>query len=97
MIQSILREQPKVGWSLLIELLPGIHRATSPTYKPKWRNFISQYWQEGTSQKEYWEQISSLENLIVENAKCAVERKASIIEHLDHLPKSAIGNIKADM
>jgi len=93
-IQSILREQPKVGWSLLIELLPGIHRATSPTYKPKWRNFISQYWQEGTSQKEYWEQINSLGNLIVENAKCDVERIASIIEHLHHLPKSAIGSIK---
>jgi transcriptional regulator with XRE-family HTH domain len=38
-IDTITRQHPAVGWSLLLKLAPSFHDVTEPSAKPKWRDF----------------------------------------------------------
>ncbi|TWH60249.1 hypothetical protein DesLBE_4674 [Desulfitobacterium sp. LBE] len=92
-IQTILREQPKVGWSLLLALLPHSHGVTSGCHRPVWRDFIPRDWKEGVLKSEYWEQIIALTELAVELAKEDSERLVELVNRLSDLPKSAQDSI----
>ena len=41
-IKAVIKNQPKIGWSLLLELLPEGCHTTSGNYRPIWRDFIHQ-------------------------------------------------------
>lgn len=88
-IETVLKEQPKVGWSLLLALLPHSHGFTSGCHRPVWREFIPRDWKEGVLQSEYWEQITALTELAVELAKEDPERLVELVNRLSDLPKSA--------
>ena len=88
-IEAVLKEQPEVGWSLLMALLPHSHGFTSGCYKPIWREFIPRDWKEGVLQTEYWEQINIFIDLAVDLAKHDNEKLITLIDHLSDLPKSA--------
>lgn len=38
-IDVLLEREPEIGWQLLVNLKPRSHDASSPTYKPRWRQF----------------------------------------------------------
>jgi len=88
-IETVLREQPKVGWTLLLSLLPHSHGFTSGCHRPVWRDFIPRDWKEGVLQIEYWEQITALTELAVELAKQDTEKLVELVNHLSDLPRSA--------
>jgi hypothetical protein len=88
-IETVLREQPKVGWTLLLALLPHSHGFTSGCHRPVWREFIPRDWKEGVSQREYWEQIIALTELAVELAKEDTEKLVELVNRLSDLPRSA--------
>ncbi len=89
-INSIIREQPDVGWSLLISLMPHSHGTTSGCHRPVWREFIPSEWQDGTTlQGEYWKQITMLTELAADIAKQDTKKLIKLLNRLDDLPKPA--------
>lgn len=85
-IDALLREQPNVGWRLLLALLPTHTGATSGSYKPSWRNFIPSGWSETVTTKDYWEQVSIYAELAVGIAEKDLSRLIELIRHIPSLP-----------
>jgi len=84
-IDALLREQPNVGWRLLLNLLPNQMSTTSGSYKPSWRNFIPSDWSETVTQKDYWEQVSAYAERALNLAKTDLSRLTQLIDHLPNL------------
>ncbi|WP_299028859.1 hypothetical protein [uncultured Campylobacter sp.] len=88
-IKAVIKNQPKIGWSLLLELLPEGCHTTSGNYRPIWRDFIPLDWKDGVFQYEYLEQITALSELVIDLAKEDVDKFIELIERLSNLPKNA--------
>lgn len=88
-IEAVLREQPSVGWKLLLALLPHNHGVTSGCHRPIWREFIPRDWKEGVLRSEYWEQITALTDLAINLAKKDSAKLCELIKRLSDLPKAA--------
>jgi hypothetical protein len=88
-IKAVIKNQPKIGWSLLLELLPQGCQVTSGNYRPIWRDFIPLDWKDGVFQNEYLEQIAALSELMIDLAKEDVDKFIELIERLSNLPKNA--------
>ena len=86
-IKVVLKEQPNVGWKLLLSLLPHSLGSTSGCYRPVWRNFIPADWEDGVLVSEYWTQIHMLAELAVEMACSDVERLLELTDRLSDLPQ----------
>lgn len=89
-IEAVLREQPVVGWSLLLALLPHSGGGmTSGCHRPVWRDFIPRDWNETSSRKEYWDQINEHIKLAVKSAKTNTAQLVEISSRLADLPEFA--------
>lgn len=88
-VEVVIREQPVVGWKLLLALLPHSHGATSGCHRPVWRDFIPRDWKDSVLMTEYWEQITAYTDLAVILAKNDVGKLCELIKRLSDLPKSA--------
>ena len=88
-IETVLKEQPDVGWTLLLLLLPHNHSITTGCRKPTWRNYIPRDWKDDVSRAEYWEQVTAYTEIMVRIAKESVEKTGELIEHLPDLPEPA--------
>ncbi len=85
-IKKILKEQPNVGWKLLLSLLPNNLGSTSGCYRPVWRNFIPSDWEDDVLVSEYWAQIHMLAELAAEMTHSDVERLMELMDRLSNLP-----------
>jgi hypothetical protein len=92
-VEAILREQPGVGWKLLLALLPHSRGATSGTRKPAWRDFIPAGWSERVTGQEYWQQIINYTDLAVATASTDVAKLAELIARLPDLPSAALTRV----
>ena len=89
-ISIAVREEPDIGWNLLLELLPNKHLTAFENYKPKWQNIISSEWEANISNQEYWEQNEFLGDLIVGMTEKNIERNVELIKNLDNLPEKVL-------
>jgi len=92
-VEAVMREQPEVGWKLLLALLPHNHGSTSGCHRPVWRDYIPRDWKDGVLKSEYWEQITSYTDLVVTLARSDSGRLSEIIKRLPDLPKAAHVNL----
>lgn len=67
-VRSIVRDHPKVGWKLLLELLPNNHSFGHPTYRPKWQNFIPENWKDEVTNGQRWKDEGFYADLALEIA-----------------------------
>lgn len=88
-ISTVVREEPDIGWTLLLELLPNKHLTAFENYKPKWQNIISSEWEANISNQEYWEQNEFFGDLIVSMTEKNIERNIELIKNLDHFPEKS--------
>src|SRR5207302_8548948 len=65
--------------------LPQNQQTSSMTRKPEWRQIIPDDWEEGVTNKEYWEQISGYATLAVELAKQDHIRLTVLIGHFNEV------------
>ena len=86
-LKEILKEQPPVGWKLLLSLLPDSLGTTSGCYRPIWRDFIPSDWEDKVLVSEYWAQIHMLAELAVETACSDIEKLMELMDHLSDLPE----------
>lgn len=84
-VQTVLAEQPEVGWNLLLQLLPGHHQVSTGAHKPEWRKSIPEDWEKGVSHKEYWDQVSAYSELAVRTAGADLEKLTQLVSRLDDL------------
>lgn len=82
-VTALLREQPKVGWRLLLALLPKSHSTTSGTHKPSWRELIPKGWSDTVLNKDYLEQVQTYSEMAID---LAASNPAWIVELIEHLP-----------
>jgi hypothetical protein len=92
-VKTLLSEVPESGWQLLVNLLPQVHQSSTMTRKPAWRNLIPDDWSEGSSGKDYWDQINAYTTLAVEAAKGDVERLNTLIDKATHLSPDAVHHL----
>lgn len=92
-VTALLREQPAVGWRILLALLPETHGVTSGTRKPKWRSFMPSRFEEKVTDAEYWEQVSNYAQLAVDIATQRHDMLPDLIERLPHLPEPAFSGL----
>ncbi|MCU7815371.1 MAG: hypothetical protein KZQ81_09220 [Candidatus Thiodiazotropha sp. (ex Rostrolucina anterorostrata)] len=92
-VETLLREQPEIGWKLLLALLPHNHGFTSGCHRPAWRDLIAPDWEEKITQGEYWEQITIYTDLAVGIAKSFTDKLEILIERLPDLPLTAHENL----
>ena len=88
-VSIVVREEPDIGWNLLLELLPNRHLTAFENYKPKWQNIISSEWEANISNQEYWEQNEFFGDLIVGMTEKNIERNVELIKNLDNLPEKS--------
>ena len=83
-VSKLLRDSPKIGWNLLVSLLPRVTRTSTPTRKPTWRkqNENLQY-----PPSDYEEQILRYSKLAVDAAEQAPEKLTKLIEIASHFPQ----------
>ena len=82
-VNALLREQPKVGWRLLLALLPKSHSTTSGTHKPSWRELIPKGWSDKVLNKDYLAQVQAYSEMAID---LAASNPAWIVELIEHLP-----------
>jgi len=96
-VESLLREQPEVGWELLLALLPHSHGVTSGCHRPAWRNLISADWKGTVTRREYWDQITIYADMAIGIAQSCTEKLNELIDRLSDLPKPAHDNLIAHL
>lgn len=92
-VEALLRDQPDVGWKLLIRLLPSMHGSTSGIRKPAWRNFIPNGWKENVTDGEYWEQVSGYAGLATKIASTDLPKLTELVDRLPDLPDPAFSRV----
>ena len=92
-VEAVLREQPVVGWKLLLALLPHNHGVTSGCHRPTWREFIPRDWKDEVLRSEYWEQITAFTELAINLAKNDSGKLCELIKKLSNLPKTEHGSL----
>lgn len=92
-VQTILNEQPDVGWNLIIQLLPGQQQSSSGSHKPSWRKTIPDDWEKGVTHQEYWQQVSIYAELAVAAAGQDAARLSALIDHFDKLANPAFDQL----
>ena len=92
-VQTVLREQPTIGWALVLGLLPHNHGVTYGCHRPTWRNYIPSDWADSVLVSEYWEQITMYTELAVSLAKTNMEQVGELIDRLHDLPTPARENL----
>jgi hypothetical protein len=92
-VTTLLDEEPKVGWKLIVSLLPQHHSSSSGTRKPAWRSTIPDDWRRGVTHAEYFEQIGAYSELAIREAKKEISKLTELIERIENLPKPAFEQV----
>ena len=88
-VETVLSEQPQVGWNLLLSLLPHSHGSTSGCHRPTWREYIPRNWKDSVLLSEYWVQITAYTELAIDLGKKDTEKLGELINRLSDLPEPA--------
>lgn len=92
-VSTLLREYPDVAWNLLMSLLPEAHQISLTTRKPAWREIIPSDWSEGSTNREYWEQVAAYAELAVRAAKQDRSNLTGLMDDFVKLPPPARAQI----
>jgi len=96
-VETLLREQPDVGWKLLLALLPHSHGMTGGCRRPAWRNLIPADWKDTVTRRDHWDQIVIYADMAIGLAKSCTDKLGALIDRLPDLPKPANENLLAHL
>jgi hypothetical protein len=92
-VEALLREQPAVGWKLVLSLLPSMHSSSMGSRKPTWRDFIPRNWTEGATHQDRRQQVLAYADLAASSAAADLSKLAELIERLPDVPNPAHSRI----
>ena len=85
-VESVIQEDPEVGWQLLMDVLPDSHQVGTYNQKPAWRDWFPNDWSEGVTRSEMYRQVKNYAELAVQMAMGDIAKLTEIISRWDHLP-----------
>jgi transcriptional regulator with XRE-family HTH domain len=85
-LKSLAAHTPAVAWKLLFAMLPQGQSSSTPTHRPVWRDWVSA-WQEGTSNADYWKQVTAAAELIVQLVGSDPARWSEVLDKLPLVPE----------
>ncbi|HEY5959832.1 MAG TPA: hypothetical protein VIV60_24930, partial [Polyangiaceae bacterium] len=88
-VESVLREQPNVGWKLLLALLPHSYGIAMGSRQPTWRAYVPVDWSGTVTRAEYWDQVKIYTDLAIRSATTGASRLEELIEHWSDLHDEA--------
>ena len=88
-VTALIKEQPTVGWKLIVSLLPSGHSSSMGCRKPSWRKFIPPEWSDKVTNGEYWEQVKIYAEMLVDMAVKDTAKLPELVNQLSHLPEPA--------
>lgn len=94
-VRAIVRERPAVGWRLLMSLLPQHQSTSAGTYKPRWRYKLEFDALRRPPNEEYWAQISSYAQIVLEIVRSEPHKLKDVIGSLDSLTEPALNEVLA--
>jgi hypothetical protein len=84
-VDILLKESPKIAWDLILSMLRSPDQITTGSYKPNWREWIPDDWENGSTRQDYQEQILAYESLALKEAKKDVTKLVELIDRLNEL------------
>lgn len=95
-LENLLRREPRVGWKLLLNLLPNFRGVSHPIIKPKFREW-NKGWRKGTNIAEYSQHCVEISNMIINFITNEIDPIywIELIENLPQLPDDAFKTITA--
>lgn len=91
-VEMLLRDYDKIGWELLMTLMPNQQTHTYPNYKPKWNNVINEEEIKITN-KDLYEQYNEYIKLAIVYSKTDKDRIIKLVDELDDVPKGLFESI----
>lgn len=87
-LRRLMEKTPDGGWRLLVDLLPSNRQISVDGPYPLWRDW-SLSRPRGTTNVEYWRQVSASAELLIEKLGDDVSRWRTLIENFEDLPPPA--------
>ena len=84
-IDILIERESKIGWELLIALMPRGHDSCSPTHRPRWRQF-SEKTEHTITIAEHWESIKAITKRLLLHVGNDGQRWAKMLENFSALP-----------
>lgn len=85
-----LNEYPKIGWKLLMKLMPNVERTSSSICKPKWNGLVEEVEvTNGKLYKEYNEYVK----LAIDYSKNNINRIKDLVNIMEDVPKEIFNEI----
>jgi hypothetical protein len=85
-VEILIKDLPRVAWSLLLKLFPESHSTSDGTRRPAWRSWIPEDWKKGVSEEEYWHQTGAYARLATEMARSDTDRLIEVTGRIGVLP-----------
>ena len=92
-VRTLLTEQPPAGWQLLIDLIDASFKVTSGSFKPTWRSWIPEDWEDKVTRPEYIKQVIAYEQVAIDEAPGSTDRIIDIFNLLDKFSPEAIKRV----
>lgn len=88
-VRSLLEEQPRVAWKVLLSLLPEERGFSMPIHRPRWKDLDLPSWTDGATSEEVFSQVGSYSELAVDAAGKSTTRVVELIRKFPHLHAGA--------
>jgi hypothetical protein len=85
-LTSLVKFNDTIGWELIVKLLPKTHDSSSPTQKPKFKEF-GESESKTLTYGDVWKSSSRVVDLMLELSGDRVERWCEVAANIDHFEK----------
>lgn len=84
-LDRMIERDPVAAWPVLLELLPGARHVSTPTHKPYWRNWATD-WKEGATNMEYRDFALAVGDRVLTLCTQGADRLVQVINQLGDVP-----------
>ncbi|MFO0840893.1 MAG: helix-turn-helix transcriptional regulator [Gemmataceae bacterium] len=82
LLSDLARKVPGAGWRLLMSIMPDTPQSVFPIHRPAFRDWALG-WREGSTNAEYWRQVTATGALLLDLAGYEVGRWKEMIDELE--------------
>ena len=89
-MRLVVKEEPPVGWTLVLSLLPKLHAVSFPSHKIKWLSLlVPEGWTERVPPSQYWEDVLEYSRMALTLAGNEPAKLSELVGRYFRLPVEA--------